>query len=230
MPKIKLPSGKKFKYKTIPLFPGVKQINKSIASENLCLLKKILDDNSIKFQLSAGTLLGAIREGDFISHDEDIDLAFEEEYRFKVLSLLPELKKNGFNLCRYDRRDLYSIMRNGEYIDLYFFRPFKSELSICSGWVIKTSYLLESIPFSFQGEEFLIPKDYKKYLITEYGHNWETPIEWNNYNQPKWRVMLFNLKEYIKDYLPSPLFNYFANKAEKVMINKSLGHLKRIDD
>ena len=30
------------RYKTIPLFPGVKRIDKEIAFENLCLLKSIL--------------------------------------------------------------------------------------------------------------------------------------------------------------------------------------------
>lgn len=46
------------RYKTIPLFPGVKRIDKEIAFENLCLLKSILDANGIKFQLAFGTLLG----------------------------------------------------------------------------------------------------------------------------------------------------------------------------
>ena len=65
-----------FVNKTIPLFPGVKRIDKEIAFENLCLLKSILDANGIKFQLAFGTLLGVVREHDFIDHDEDIDLAF----------------------------------------------------------------------------------------------------------------------------------------------------------
>ena len=59
------------RYKTIPLFPGVKRIDKEIAFENLCLLKSILDANGIKFQLAFGTLLGVVREHDFIDHDED---------------------------------------------------------------------------------------------------------------------------------------------------------------
>lgn len=38
MPSVMTPHGA-IRYKTIPLFPGVKRIDKEIAFENLCLLK-----------------------------------------------------------------------------------------------------------------------------------------------------------------------------------------------
>lgn len=228
MPTIILPSGDKYQFRTIPLFPGVKQIDKEIAADNLLLFKSILSNYGISFQLSAGTLLGAIREADFISHDEDIDLAFDNKDREKVLNLLPILRRYGFELCRFDRRDLYSIIRNGEYIDLYFFRPYKEGLSICSGWVVKESHLFNSISYQFKGEDFLIPHDYNEYLIGEYGKDWRTPVKWNNYNMSKWKIFIFNMKEHLKDYLPSPIFNRLASKAEKKMIEKSLQHLSRI--
>lgn len=228
MPKITLSSGKSYRYKTIPLYPGIKQINKEIAAENLLLLKNIFDKYKIPFQLVAGTLLGVIRESDFISHDEDIDLALDDKYREQVINLLPDLRNQGFELCRYDRRDLYSIIRKGEYIDLYFFRPYKPGLSICSGWVVKESHLLNSMAYEFKGHNFCIPKEYNEYLIGEYGEDWLTPVKWNNYNQPRWKVILFNLKEHLKDYLPTLIFNWLASKAEKKMIKKSLKHLSRI--
>lgn len=231
MPSLLLPNGIKHRYRTIPLFPGVKQINKKIAGDNLRLLKKFLDINQINFQLAAGTLLGIIRENDFIDHDEDIDLAFLEKDRIKFLNLLPELRNIGFELCRFDRRDLYSLMRKGEYIDLYFFHQFDiPELSICSGWVVKTEYLMNSITIQFKGEFYQIPKDYEKYLIVEYGNDWKIPRIWNNYNQSKLKVWLFNMKEHIKDYLPNQLFILLAKKAEKSMIYKSLSHINRVEN
>ena len=83
MPKIHTSSGT-ITYKTYPLYTGVKVINKEISQENLLLLKRILDNYSIFFGLIAGTLLGAVREHDFINHDEDTDLFFLEEDKQKA--------------------------------------------------------------------------------------------------------------------------------------------------
>jgi hypothetical protein len=69
----------KYTYKYVPIFLGIKPIDKAIAKENLLLLKDILDKNHLRFLLLFGTLLGAVREHDFIAHDEDIDLVMKKE-------------------------------------------------------------------------------------------------------------------------------------------------------
>ena len=207
-------------YKTVPLFPGVKRIDKEIAIENLSLLKVILDANGIKFQLAFGTLLGAVREHDFIDHDEDIDLAFLDENRSALLNVLPELMKAGFQVCRYDRRDLLSVMRKGEYIDFYFYRPWHEGLRICSGWINLEKHLVNSTQIKFKGFSFWVPKDYEEYLIGEYGTNWHVPVQWNSYRLPKWKVGFFNLKEHLKDWLPDFFFFWIARKSEKKLCMK----------
>lgn len=230
MPKITLPDGTIYNYKTIPLFPGVKRIDKEKAAENLRLLKNILDRNGIDFSLAAGTVLGAIREGDFITHDEDIDIAMAEERREDFLSLLLELRKNGFDICRFDRRDLYSLMRNGEYIDIYFFRPYLEEYMICSGWVVKKEFTQDLRPILFRGEEYLIPASTERYFIEEYGDDWRTPIQWNNFGQSRLKILLFNLKEHVKALLPKRVYDRMVVGPENRMIEKSLRHIRRLDE
>ena len=44
--KIKTPKGPYY-YKYVPIFLGIKPINKAIAKENLLLLKNILDQNHV---------------------------------------------------------------------------------------------------------------------------------------------------------------------------------------
>ena len=120
MAAIKTSSGQIIKYRNRVLY-GQKRINKPAAFKNLISLKRIFDDAGIDFLLIAGTLLGAVREHDFITHDEDIDLAFLYENKQRVIDLLPRILDQGFSIARYDRRNLLSVIRNDEYIDFYFF-------------------------------------------------------------------------------------------------------------
>lgn len=214
MPTIKTPKGK-LRYNAYPLFPGVKQIDKTIAFENLLILKRIFDKNSISFMLSYGTLLGIVRDNDFITHDEDIDLSIKEEYRKIFLCTLKELYQYGFEVVRYDRRDLYSIMRKGEYIDLYFFRPCENNRWECSGELSLNEFFGEPDTITFRGFEFKTHSNHLDYLLMTYGANWRTPIKWNNYNMPKWKLALLNAKEYVKIILPDWLYYRLAKRAAK---------------
>lgn len=221
MPKIKTLSGF-ITYKTYPLYNGAKVIDKEISRENLLLLKRILDNNSIFFGLIAGTLLGAVREHDFITHDEDTDLFFLEEDKQKFFCVLPELLKNGFDIARYDRRGLISIMRKGEYIDLYFFSDYGRNIRICSGWCVPDKFLLNVSQYFFQGATFMIPEDYIAYLEYEYGMSWQTPIPYADYTLSNWKKGILQLKERAKDILPNWAYFYFARKAENKIRKKYL--------
>ena len=69
-------------------------------------------------------MLGAVREKDFIDHDEDIDLGADYKDVDKFLLMLFELRENAFEVARWDDRGLISIIRNNEYIDIYFFKKY----------------------------------------------------------------------------------------------------------
>lgn len=215
-------SNGKIKYRIHPLYLGIKRINKYIAKENLLLLKRVVDKNNIFFGLIAGTLLGAVREHDFIDHDEDIDLCFLEEDKQRVFSILPELLQVGFEIARYDRRGLMSIIRKGEYIDLYFFANYSKRIRTCSGWCIPERFLLDTCELAFQEESFKAPKDYIEYLEYEYGSNWNTPIPYSDFNVSSWKIKLFEIKSKIKDSLPDWLYFPLARKSEKKLINSYL--------
>lgn len=213
MPYIQTSNGK-IHYTTYPLYVGVKRIDKQIARENLLLFKKIVDSYHISFGLIAGTLLGAVREHDFIEHDEDIDLFLKEEDKRHLFDILPQLLDNDFEIARYDRRGLISIIRKGEYIDLYFFSEYGNDIRICSGWCIPACFLTELTELSFQDALFKVPKNYIAYLEFEYGESWHIPIPYANFEMPRWRIIFFKIKEKIKDILPDWLYFYWARKSE----------------
>lgn len=55
-----------------------------------------LEGAGVEWSLHAGTLLGAIREGDFVPWDYDIDVAFPAEQLEQVLGTFPGLRARGF--------------------------------------------------------------------------------------------------------------------------------------
>jgi len=156
---------------------GVKTLNIEIAKKNLLDIKKILDSHSIKFGLIYGTLLGAIRENNFIEHDEDIDLFMLDEHKENLLAILQEIVDSGFDIIRYDGK-LISITRENEYIDFYFFRKSNFIYRKCEvGLVAKAKYLENTVDYSFLGEIFQVPKQVESFLVDLYGKNWRIPIK-----------------------------------------------------
>ena len=206
MPKIKLSDGTSFHYKTKPIYLGVKRIDKEIALENLCVLKRVLDKRGVEFQLTYGSLLGAIREKDFITHDEDIDLLVMDENKQCLFDALPELKGEGFDVARYDRIGLLSIYRKGEYIDFYFYSKRADGTRYCRGSIFPCEMLEETTNYGFKGLQVKIPVAYNEYLSYVYGEDWRIPVAWFNYEVPKWKKLMLSIKSVVKDLLPYKLF------------------------
>lgn len=219
MPKIKLTNGS-LKYKTIPLYGGIKRINKEKAFENLCLLKKKLDAAHIPFQLAYGTLLGAVREKDFITHDEDIDLIILGEYKQQFIDVLPELNDVGFRVARYDRRGLLSIIRNNEYIDFYFFDKRDDDLRSCSGILYPAVFFEHTQNCIFKGVDFLIPLDFEGLLRYAYGDNWHIPVHYHNFEISPIKRKILRLREIVKESLPDRIYFLLVKSAEKKFIDK----------
>lgn len=209
--KIKTPVGV-YKYEMVPLFAGVKIINKEISKRNFEVFYDFLAAEGIKVFLAYGTMLGAAREHDFIDHDEDIDLGMSKEYQPKLFSLLFKLREIGFEVCRYDRRGVISFMKEGEYIDIYIYEKESEGVVVCGQEVMPECFLVDLAPFTFLGKEYLAPREYVKYLEFWYGSNWMTPIKFYQYEQPKWKVKLLTWFQYVKEYMPDWMFYAILNK------------------
>ena len=163
---------------------GIKTIDKKIAEKLLVSFKDVMDRNNIKFILAYGTLLGAVREGDFIDHDEDIDVIILDEDRYRFLDLLFEFRKSGLEVGRYEP-DLLSLVKDGEYIDVYMFKKGRFGLRTMGKVVVKEEFLIDTIKYDFKGLAFDIPKNYIKYLVYHYGKDWKIPKKGDhahNYN------------------------------------------------
>lgn len=228
--KINTPNGLYY-YKFIPMYQGLKRINKAIAKENLLTIKRIFDNNAIIFQLAFGTLLGAVREHDFITHDEDIDLAMMKQDMSHFLSILFELRKHGFEMIRYEERGFLTIMRKGEYIDIYFYEeyPTQPNLYYCCRDIFPKEILDDLIDYPFLGTFFKVPRMYEKYLEFYFGDNWKTPIVAFNYHQPLWSKAIEYIKQYSKEVLPTAWVRKRQIASDRLILEKWIERIEHFD-
>ena len=156
---------------------GKKTMNINISKKNLLDLKNILDKHNITFWLLYGTLLGAIRDKNFIEWDTDTDIGIFDSQKSQFLEAIPEIISSGFSLIRTAYPDdLVTFMRDDEYIDVGIFRREIDSL--------KNSYYVyqdnrEYLPsfdklkdYKFLDFNFKVPFHYENLLIRWYGRSW----------------------------------------------------------
>ena len=155
-------------------------------------MKQILDTNKIPFHLHSGTALGAIREQQFIPHDEDIDIAIFHKDRvsnldsivtkngkFELIDKLPENVKKENEIMEFSFRHLNTSVN----IDIFFIIEEKDQyifytyFGICDDKpkkrceYVNSKYKLNDI--IFYDKKYKVPEE--KFLEEHYGKDWKTP-------------------------------------------------------
>lgn len=162
-----------YAFEPINLYHGRKRIDRMTAQENLLILREILTKTNIRWGLIFGTLLGAVREQDFIEHDEDTDIFIFEEHREELINLIHEFKLHDFEVARSEKF-LLSIIRKNEYIDFYFFK--RSLLGRRSGgYFVPRKYFSSNRDIEFFGRRFPTLNKPLDYLEYTYGEDWRIP-------------------------------------------------------
>ena len=80
--------------------PGLHPCCVSHMLEMLNCISNIFDENSIPFFITYGTLLGWRRHNGIIPWDDDIDIACMRADVNKILRVVPEIEKCGFEVNR----------------------------------------------------------------------------------------------------------------------------------
>ena len=208
MKSILTPRGR-FHYQPVYLYVGRKVIDRQVAFENLKVLAPLLDEMGIRFGPFLGTLLGIVRENDFIEWDEDIDLYVLAEDEAKLLDGLWTLREHGFELVRYDKRGLYSVMRNDEYIDFYLLRKIADNLWYDNGKeFLFDRFVTDLVDYDFKGITLKIPRDYDEFLTFQYG-DWRTPVKYADYGISRSRILLGRAFWEMKNLVPKFLYQPF---------------------
>ncbi len=175
------------------------------APEIMTRIDTIFKELNIPYWLEYGTLLGAVREKNFIKHDLDIDLGlFLKDYSDENLNIF---EKYGFKLIRriiiddakYGLEESYAY--KGVTIDLFYFSKnkkgfyshgFRNEYGKSWSKTIKDNggLIVREIYFPYSGfdeidfldRKYPIPKDTHSHLKAFYGDNYMIPnAQWNPY-------------------------------------------------
>ena len=205
-----------YKYEFKIVYEGIKVMDPNVARENLLLFDKTAKRFRLKYGMVYGTLLGAIREHDFIAHDEDIDLYILKEDLETFKSMLFTLRDEGFEVIRYDRRDgLCSIMRKGEYIDFYIFSKLIPGVRETLGDPIPDKYILDVKEYDFQGIKILAARESEESMKFFYGATWNVPIATKPYEMNLLRKVKTKVNWWIYYAMPDFLFNKIMEKRAK---------------
>ena len=159
--------------------------NKTILKNNLIDITKVLNNHSIPSFLLFGTLLGIVRDNDFINGDLDVDIGviipggIDLNAWFKIFKNLEQL---GFTLRRAGTSSVITLDR-GFGLDIWWvFKKWdenkKSYYGI-RGWNGEFVYPVQNFDalsdITWQNKTFKIPFNPELYLETTYGKDWKIP-------------------------------------------------------
>ena len=155
----------------------LKPLDRDAAKESLLLLKEVMDRRGIKFWLLYGTLLGAVRDKNFIAWDNDIDLGFYFDDVEEIYKALLELRTLDFDIFRVTATSAYvQVRRNGVYIDMVLWSRQHETMWRCDEYSEPNDFFSDLVEWPFLDTTFLVPREYEEYLRMHYcGDKWRTP-------------------------------------------------------
>ena len=176
------------------------RLGKSFAGSEEGLRERLLDhlDDLVAFCearnlrpfIVGGTLLGAVREGKILGHDDDADLAYlsrhthPSDLALESFEIERELVARGIEIVRHSTAHLQLTFRTADgkvdgYVDL-FTAFFREDGTINQPFHVRGP-MAESgmLPFSrvtLEGRTYPAPAVPEDWLVINYDENWRTPL------------------------------------------------------
>jgi len=162
------------------------------------LLQVLNDECGVPAYISYGTLLGAVRNGRLIGHDNDVDLAYVSSYDYPVdvireaYRIERALSERGWSVRRGSGARINVRLRLSDgtmrYVDVFtshwvegvYYMPQDT------GFRIDRDAILPLTTVELLGRQLPAPADYEALLAATYGEGWRTPDPSFKYQTPRW--------------------------------------------
>lgn len=174
--------------------------------DTLQAVERALAQTNARFFLEYGSLLGMVRDGHFISHDDDIDFAIYIDDTFSWQDLEDALTKHGIKKLKqfiFRGQCTEQTYRVGNLTIDFFQHIDEDDYSYSYGYYRKDGYLYNSpyehharkvMAYQFpglqvmniDGVDFHVPENAEAYLESIYGAGWRVPDpDWVTESGPK---------------------------------------------
>jgi len=157
----------------------LKTFDPDIGLEVLLQLQRTFRNHGLEPWLHYGALLGAVRSGDFIPHDKDIDLGLTSPDPEKWRAAVRDIQAEGFEIVYWtNRKDLVRFRKMGVLVDVCVFvrrRGLLRGYLTCSTHVIRYKYLRSMETQDLRGSKFSVPNNAHELLSHIYGDDWRVP-------------------------------------------------------
>jgi hypothetical protein len=167
---------------------------------------KVLSEYNIRYWLAFGALLGAVRDSDFISWDDNVDLLFfNEDFSLIFNSLKESFIGKGFIVrIRHDRFPIkFQLIKYGQRYNLLPMEK-SGKWRVFGDIRVPGKFFSQTEVIFFKGIKFYVPSPKKDFLKFVYGEDWVKP------KKPSEDYLDF--KVYYSKYLR---FKYFVKKIIK---------------
>lgn len=179
--------------------------------KTLQLMKEAFEEIGQDFWLDYGTLLGAIREKDFIGHDKDLDIGtfnFDDSIKKQLETILIAKGLKKYKQYEMDGEIFEEAYHyNGVHIDIFYYHKAEENTIWCYFSEIGPKMEFENFPeyqlakgylthkvvsrfdglmdYEFKGDTFKIPTNYHEYLVDNYGTTYmQVRKDWQSGTEP----------------------------------------------
>lgn len=162
------------------------------------LIATMRDKAGVPTFIAYGTLLGAVRNGQLIGHDNDLDIAYLSDHEYPV-----DVIREAYRIERVLLAEGWSVRRGSgarlnvrirlsddstRFVDVFTAHWVEGVLYIPqdTGFRLPRETMLPLTTVELLGRQVPAPADYETLLAATYGEGWRTPDPSFRYETPRW--------------------------------------------